>query len=157
MKRERNKGFTLIELIIVILAIAFILAIFVALFAKPLRQMSVGSAIEKISNDMRQISDAWQRLYVEKGIATTDINALKTYGMLSDIPIPPARAKAGNYTGTFAYQVIFDTEDSSYWVDLYGVSDEVCTEIQRMQAEGRTNLGCEVYNGMNLVSMFITK
>lgn len=149
---KRKKGFTLIELIIVILAIAFILAIFVALFSKPLKQMSVGSAVEKVSNDMRQISDAWQRLYVEKGIATTNITDLKDQGVLSDIPLPPSRAKADNYNGTFAY-TIAQVDTNKYAIDLDGVSNDVCTEITNMKNEGRTDLACN--NGT--VSKVVTK
>lgn len=66
MKRVLRKGFTLVEVLIVLIMIGVIAWLFISNFSNPIKSGTTQASANKIAEDMRSIADATDKYIVEK-------------------------------------------------------------------------------------------
>lgn len=135
--RER-KGFTLIELLVAILVVAFILAILVVIFQRPLGMLYYGSQVEKVQRDAKQILDAWKLAYFKDGKVLRTVDELVAQGYLVERPTPPAGVKDPNVDQPFEYVIDpwFFPGPRQWYVPVYlhGVRGDFCTVLNEVKS-----------------------
>ncbi len=146
MKALRNeKGFTLLELLIVIIVLALIAVLLFSFLGNPLQKTSVQSSAVQIADNLRVLDEAWNQYYVSKTTEPASIDAIVTEGILKAKPEPPSAAKKSGYSGTFAYTV--DTTNYNLGgsttkdtvILLEGITDDVCKKINHLYAGAGEN------------------
>lgn len=105
-RRMNQKGFTLIELMIVIAIIMFLAVLVVVAFQNPLAGASTKTAAAQITDQLRKVADAgtlFQTNTTSRATSLTDLTT-GTNAVFSFTPQPPTQAKETTATtGTFGY------------------------------------------------------
>lgn len=81
MKRKNSKGFTLVEIMIVVVIIGLLAAMAIPAFNKVREQ----SREKAITNNLRQIASAGQQYILSEGSATVDYTTLVSRSYFSEI------------------------------------------------------------------------
>jgi len=151
MQLKRNqKGFTLIEVLIVIILLGIIITFMFKYGGNIFSNASTQSSASKIVDDFRVIDDAASRYQMDKaanatalsGAATTLTVAVTSSGTpyLSSIPTPPSSGvtTGSSYTWDNAtYTNTWGTAAADTVIALTTItSTEVCSEINRQFAGG---------------------
>lgn len=149
MKANRNnrknlsnqKGFTLIEVIIVIVLIGGLAAFFVPKLVSTGAENSAKSGANIVIEDMRAISEAgvaYATKTTQEVANTTNIETKLVAGnYLASSPVPKADLKDSAYTGTgysyainnSTYTTEFGTASADTVVTISGVTQQVCQKI----------------------------
>jgi len=93
-----KKGFTLVEMLIVIVIIGLIVGILVGIMGNPLREATLTRHVAKIADDFRSMADATDLHYVNTvtfPAAITDLVGQE--GGLKMAPVAPQAAGVGDY------------------------------------------------------------
>lgn len=122
---KANRGFTLIEVMVVLSILAIIAILAYNFFGGTMREATLTQAITQIAKDMTTLNDAADKYYIEYGskpgpFDVTFQNDLLSSGMIKAIPVPPPHTRRPIGSGE-AYWVAPD-----YW-DFTGdgVADDV--------------------------------
>lgn len=146
-----NRGFTLLEILIIIIIFAFIIALLFSYFGNPLANISVHSSAEQIVDSFRTIDDAWNSYYIETLKEADNLDTLFQKGYLKFIPVPPQTAKMEGFTDKYAYSINrtdYDFAGSStpdVVVTLRGISEPVCRKINHLYGGFPENSEIPVY------------
>ncbi len=152
------KGFTLLELLIIIVVIALVAMLLFGYLGNPLSSTSVQSAAIQIADNMRTLDESWNRYYAEKTAEPDSIDTLVSTGVLKAKPIPPSSAKKSGYSGTYDYTSdtttynISGTAAVDTVIKLVGITDDVCKKINHLYAgaEENSSIPTAITNGKNI-------
>lgn len=145
-KKMNQKGFTLIELMIVIAVIMFLAVLVVVAFQNPLSGASTKTAAAQITDQLRKISDAGTMYQTNTTTRATSLNDLTTgaNAVFSFVPQPPTQAQEATATsGTFGYYLTTQfpagtnvTAFGGAGIDTIGAIDritfDVCAKINEV-------------------------
>lgn len=133
---SNNRGFTLIEMIIVIVLVGGLMAILVPKIVNQFQTSATQNARNEIIDMMRSIDDGAQLNLTKYTTEISTLAQLVSTGILRTDPVPPPEAQDSNYTGTYAYQIdtsSFTTQFGTAAPDtvalLTGVTYDVCVSI----------------------------
>lgn len=93
-----KKGFTLVEMLIVIVIIGLIVGILVGIMGNPLREATLTRHVAKIADDFRSMADATDLHYVNTTTFPASIaDLVGEEGGLKMAPVAPAATGVGDY------------------------------------------------------------
>lgn len=137
-KLRGNKGFTLIEVIIVLLIIGLIIGVSVGLFTNPIKTSSIQQAALKIADDLRVMDDGAQKFLTDKTTEIDPLTDLTDEAYLKSIPVPPSQAKDSGFGGAYAYAkdgatyTGWGTVAADYVYVLDGITTDVCKKVNEL-------------------------
>lgn len=143
IKGMMKKGFTLIEVMVVLSVLAIIAILAYNFFGGTMKEATVTQAAAKIADDMRVLDDGWNKYYIDNSAEPANIAALVTAGTLKAVPSPPSNgvAEAATvYVAADAVHTMSGTTSNDTLIYLDGVTADVCTEVN----ERYTDLGATV-------------
>ena len=141
---QNQKGFTLVEMLIVLVLIGLAVSMMVGIFGNPFANASIDSAATRVIDDLRSIEGAAQAYKVKEGTTPTKIisatptdSTLVSKGYLKLAPTPPSPITSGtNYawdtTGVTAFGASNTTADTVATLLLAGdASSDICKAINK--------------------------
>jgi prepilin-type N-terminal cleavage/methylation domain-containing protein len=138
---NNNKGFTMIEMLVVIILIGFVVSFLFNYAGNAFSNASSQQAASKIADDMRTISEAASRFTMEKatqatgfGTGATQLSAVSVQSgspFLSSLPNPPTSGTTSGIAYTWGTtDTAFGGTGNDAVVSLTGIaSKEVCQQI----------------------------
>ena len=152
---RRNKGFTLIEVMVVLSILAIIAILAYNFFGSTMKEATESKTILKINNDLRVIAEAYEAYEMKTGVpaAAVGVFAFSTLGnldnlvdegVLKSIPSPShPRGSADIYYGVDRVNTYYgDTAKADTGVEAGYVTNDICEAYN----EKYTSLGRVVYN-----------
>lgn len=132
-----NKGFTLVEMLIILLIIGVVVAVLVGIMGNPAATATVDGTVAKMGDDMRSIKDAMD-LYTTKGNtptvddATFAFSDLMAKGIATQMPVPSSNAGTGTaYTLDKATYTAWGSGTADIAIVLTGVKDTICIAFNK--------------------------
>lgn len=86
---HKNKGFTLIEVMVVLSILALVAILAYNFFGSTMKEAKLKSNVTQLKKDMQAISTAWGLYYAKNGAHPGSVDALVTDGQLKAAPVPP--------------------------------------------------------------------
>jgi len=138
---KNQKGFTLIEMLIVIALVGMVVMMLTSLFGNPFAGAATSGAATQIADQFRAVEGAAIRYQTEHTRPVSTITTLVNEGMMKMIPIPPVSAKeetatTGSYTVRLSKQYPTGTNLTGFGghgidtiVLLEQITADVCKEI----------------------------
>lgn len=124
---KNQKGFTLVEMLIVLVLIGLAVAMMVGIFGSPFANASIDSTATRVIDDLRSIEAAAQADKTQKASTPADLAALVTDGYLKITPTAPPVLPNSTYTmATGTYKGATDTIAT-----LDKVNDDICKAINK--------------------------
>ncbi|MFA6823018.1 MAG: prepilin-type N-terminal cleavage/methylation domain-containing protein [Geobacter sp.] len=135
-KMQNQKGFTLVEMLIVLVLIGLAVAMMVGIFGNPFATASIDSTATRVIDDLRSIEGAAQSYKVKEAATPTALSgaatALVEKGYLKVVPIAPAPiANTNTYTWTTTGVTAFGSTGADTVVTLGGINDDICKAINK--------------------------
>ena len=124
--RKREQGFTLIELIVVMMIIAILTAIAVPRFASAVQKAKEAS----LKEDLHVMRDAIDSYTMDKGKAPQSLQDLVQSGYLRAIPVDPMTHSADTWVTDTSDSLMDVNEEQSGIDDVHSGSDAVGTNGQ---------------------------
>lgn len=162
---QNQKGFTLVEMLIVLVLIGLAIALMVGIFGNPFATASVDSAANRVIDDLRSIEGAAQSYKVKEAATPTGISGAATClvekGYLKVNPTAPAPIPNTNtYTWETSGYTAFGTTSPDTVVTLGGINDDICKAINKaawgdttgtipVSISGTKNIQCYGTGGTN--------
>ena len=129
---RNQKGFTLVEMLIVLVLIGLAVALMVGIFGNPFANASIDSTATRVIDDLRSIEGAAQSYKAKEAATPADLNALVTKGYLKLVPTAPAPIPNTNsYTWTTTGVTAFGGTGTDTVVTLGGINLDICTAINK--------------------------
>lgn len=139
---QNQKGFTLVEMLIVLVLIGLAVAMMVGIFGSPFTQASIDSAATRVIDDLRAIEAAAQASRSQRAATPADLAALVTQGYLKLTPLAPAPI-TGAYslnTNVTAFGASTTAADTVATLTLSGDdTGEICRAINRAAYKAAAN------------------
>ena len=134
-----QKGFTLVEMLIVIALIALAAVIMFGVLGNSYGDASVKQSATKLGDDMRAVNDASQKYMVDKGSEATALSgagtALVDSGYMTMIPVAPSSAGATPYAwDTSTYKGWSNAANNDTVVKSTITSTPICQKINELFA-----------------------
>jgi prepilin-type N-terminal cleavage/methylation domain-containing protein len=127
-RMQNQKGFTLVEMLIVLVLIGLAVALMVGIFGNPFSNASIDSAATRVIDDLRSIEGAAQAYKVKEAATPADIAALVTKGYLKTTPVPPSALSGSTYTMALG---TYKTSGEDMIATLDKVKDDICKAINK--------------------------
>jgi prepilin-type N-terminal cleavage/methylation domain-containing protein len=134
---QNQKGFTLVEMLIVLVLIGLAIALMVGIFGNPFATASIDSTASRVIDDLRSIEGAAQSYKAKEAATPTGISGAATClvekGYLKVKPTAPAPIPNTNeYTWTTSGVTDFGgTAAADTIVTLGGINDDICKAINK--------------------------
>lgn len=135
-----QRGFTLVEMLIVIALIALAAVIMYGVLGNSYADASVKQAATKIGDDMRSVNDASQKYFVDKGSESTALSgagtALVDAGYMTMVPVPPSAVTSGYTWDSSTYTATWGTAaaDTVVKATLAATAATTCQKINELFA-----------------------
>ena len=154
---RRNKGFTLIEVMVVLSILAIIAILAYNFFGSTMKEATLKQQVTKLYNDLRTFDDAAALYFTKNGSHPANIDALVSAGIIKAIPAPPSSLAAIPYDHLATYAKYPDNNDAgdtsesdrAFSLEVgAGISDELCSafnEYVGLPAEPYDNSATEIY------------
>ena len=131
---RNQKGFTLVEMLIVLVLIGLAVALMVGIFGNPFANASVDSAAARVIDDLRSIEGAAQSYKAKEAATPTGISGTATClvekGYLKVSPTAPSPiSNAYNWTTTGV--TAFGSTGTDTVVTLAGINTDICKAINK--------------------------
>ncbi len=133
---QNQKGFTLVEMLIVLVLIGLAIAMMVGIFGNPFATASVDSTANRVIDDLRSIEGAAQSYKAKEAATPTGISGAATClvekGYLKVNPTAPAPIPNSNpYTWTTTGVTAFGGSGTDTVVTLGGINLDICKAINK--------------------------
>lgn len=127
-KTLRNrKGFTLVEMLVILMIIGVIVAVLVGIMGNPVTEATKDGAVAKTGDDMRALKDAIDLHMVRGNAEPTAFSELLTAGIITQILVPSKNAGSGTaYTLDKVNYTAWGTNAADVAIVLAGVKDTIC-------------------------------
>jgi len=164
---QNQKGFTLVEMLIVLVLIGLAVALMVGIFGNPFANASIDSTATRVIDDLRSIEGAAQSYKAKEAATPADLAALVTKGYLKLTPTAPAPIPNTNsYAWTTSGVTAFGGAGNDTVVTLGGINDDICKAINKAaygtaavptSVDGSKNIQCYGSNNSNtaLIPVFV--
>lgn len=132
---RQKRGFTLIEVMVVLSILALIAVLAYSFFGSSMREAKLSQAATKMYNDFRVINDAVERYEMETGSWPADVAALVSAGYLKAVPQPidAGFQRGAPYTGEYNFSATYDNMNAGTVSDAaivaYYFTDEFCSYL----------------------------
>lgn len=130
---QNQKGFTLVEMLIVLVLIGLAVSLMVGIFGNPFATASIDSTATRVIDDLRSIEGAAQSYKAKEAATPADLNALVTKGYLKLVPTAPAPIPDSNKYAwaTTGYTAFGTPTAADTVVTLGGITDDICKAINK--------------------------
>ncbi len=123
---KNRKGFTLVEMLVILMIIGVIVAVLVGIMGNPVTEATKDGAVAKTGDDMRALKDAIDLHMVRGNAEPTAFSELLTAGIITQILVPSKNAGSGAaYTLDKTYTA-WGTNAADVAIVLAGVKDDIC-------------------------------
>ncbi|MCL5237740.1 MAG: type II secretion system GspH family protein [Nitrospirae bacterium] len=149
LKIREQKGFTLVEIVVIIALLAIVALIVFQIFGNPFKQSSTDGNTTQIFEQFRAVEQGASQYYALNMKETPDIATLTTAGILKTLPAPTTSAREPTNTYTSGYTIVLSnqypsgttitgfggpaTDTVAY---LEGVTQDICSQVNYRFARG---------------------
>lgn len=138
--RTLKKGFTLIEVMVVLSILAIIAVLAYNFFGGTMKEATLTQNAAKIADDMRVLDDGYAKHYLDASAYPANYDELVTDGVLKAKPTPPKSSletafAAEVYTLDTTGYTMVGTAAKEHVALLKGVTDDVCKEVNNRYSD----------------------